>query len=71
MSIYRNKASLILMIVLMLTGCSSLSANTSETKGRCTEWRDLGPPAKSSRIRVTNGNCEHSVSATTKVPIDR
>jgi hypothetical protein len=58
MSIYKNLSLLLtLMLLTILAGCTSLQPGRAELTERCVEWREIGPPAKSTRVRVNDDTC--------------
>jgi len=52
-----------LMGFAILSGCTSTGPGLAERDAHCTKWREVGPPAKSVRIRVTDKDCKSATMA--------
>jgi len=50
--------------ILLLSGCTSTGPGLVEREARCTKWQDVGPPAKSYRVRVKDKNCQSALPET-------
>lgn len=56
MSIYKSLTSF-LILPFLLAGCASLRAEPAALMEHCTEWREIGPPAKATRVRLMDDKC--------------
>jgi hypothetical protein len=46
------------LALVMQSGCTLLEPGPANLNDSCTEWRDSGPPGKSTRVRVMDDNCK-------------